>query len=172
MRQFLTSIEASLKSENWLAALSTTLTIPDMAGWAQYPQLRSGERYKLWFTENLAARYTMPITEPEMAQAVLLSEDDCWAFRCSFLHQGLDDLTGHASRKKLDRFAFCTTGNHCNRIEGILVLDIETFCREFMQSAESWLDRHEADADIGNRLKSMLQVHTGPFMPVYGIGVG
>jgi len=37
MKQLITSIESSIKNENWHAAILVALTLPDIAGKIEYP---------------------------------------------------------------------------------------------------------------------------------------
>lgn len=156
MRQFLISIQSSLESQNWLAALTMTLTLPDMAGWAQYPKLAAGERYRRWFNENLRRYYTHNEVE-------FLSASDCWALRCSFLHSGQDDVSDERARRDLARFCFSVTGSHLNRFHDVLQLDVRDFCGEFLRAAQEWLAQIEADELTAVRLNSMLYVRTEGF---------
>lgn len=156
MRQFLTSIQSSLDNQNWLAALSMTLTLPDMAGWAQYPSLAPGARYQRWFNENMGRFYMRPGDE-------CLSGRDCWALRCSFLHSGQDDISGERARRDLARFVFSVTGSHRIRYNDILQLDLLTFCGDFLQATCEWLDQNGGDEATTTRLNTMLHVRTEGF---------
>lgn len=168
MHQFVESIQISIASRNWLAALSTTLTVPDMAGWAQFPELKSGARYKKWFNENLAEIYKRKIPGFEHT---FLTAEDCWALRCSFLHSGQDDLTGESTKSQLERFVFSVTDSHCLHVNGALLLNVRAFCTEIVAATEVWLDRCRTDEATMQRLASMLMVRTGPFNIAPGICV-
>ena len=45
-------IEKALSHDLYFAALNLALTLPDICGKAEYPNLRTGERYKKWYDEN------------------------------------------------------------------------------------------------------------------------
>lgn len=169
LRQFIKSIQVSLESGNWIAALSTALTIPDMAGWAQFPDKTAGARYKLWFNQNLADKYQQNIGGHEVT---FLNAEDCWALRCSFLHSGQDDITGQGARQYLARFVFGVVGTHLIRVDDVLQLDVQRFCEEFVEATEAWLEQHRGDADITGRLDSMLTVRAAPFEIAPGIHIG
>lgn len=165
MRQFLTSIQSSLDTQNWLAALSTTLTLPDMAGWAHYPDLGTGARYRRWFDDNIA-RYYASESGP-----VFLNSSDCWALRCSFLHSGQDDVSGERARRDLARFVFSVTGSHRIRVNNVLQLDVRRFCQEFIQATNEWLAQHGTEKSISSRLNTMLLVRTTAFEMWPGVRV-
>ena len=59
MERFATSIESSLNSQNWFAALFMALALPDICAALEEPNRPVGERYKDWFK-----RYLQPAYDP------------------------------------------------------------------------------------------------------------
>ena len=59
-------IEKALSHDLYFAALNLALTLPDICGKAEYPDLRTGERYKKWYDENVGVTEKPPkCTEDE-----------------------------------------------------------------------------------------------------------
>jgi len=111
MRSFLESIQLSLETKNWYAALAVALTIPDICGSIANPKEHSGPRYKQWCQKYLTPRYTLPMPTGE---TVFLSAEDTYALRCAYLHEGADDVSRQRARQVLDRIGFSSGGAHCN----------------------------------------------------------
>ena len=99
MKIFLEGINLSLETSNWISALSMSLTIPDIAGKIEYPMIMGKKRYIDWFDKYVAHKYTVQ-------NKVFLSGRDCYALRCSFLHQGISDISHQDIKDALDHFKF------------------------------------------------------------------
>ena len=82
MEKILQSIENSLKNQNWYSALVLSLIIPDICGKFEDNDKSSSQRYPEWFEKYLGKKYDG-----------YLSGSDCYALRCSFLHEGLNKIT-------------------------------------------------------------------------------
>jgi hypothetical protein len=80
---FTNAIRKSLKEENWYAALSVALTLPDICGKLQNPDLGSSRRYVMWFNDYLKPMYTGKVG-PDRIEHVFLSGEDAYALRCSY----------------------------------------------------------------------------------------
>ena len=62
-------IEKALSHDLYFAALNLALTLPDICGKAEYPDLRTGERYKKWYDEIVGVTEKPPKrTEDESAE--------------------------------------------------------------------------------------------------------
>ena len=62
-------IEKALNHDLYFAALNLALTLPDICGKAEHPDLRTGERYKKWYDEIVGVTEKPPKCtedEPEM----------------------------------------------------------------------------------------------------------
>ena len=90
--RYLDSIIKSLESKNWYAALFTALAIPDICGDLEQPSEKSSRvRYVNWYNKYMLPQYS--VTMPSLREPhVFLSGDDCYALRCSLLHQGTGDI--------------------------------------------------------------------------------
>lgn len=95
MEKILQSIEYALQNENWYAAITVALIIPDICGKFEDSKKSSSKRYPEWFEKHLSQKYKG-----------YLSGNDCYALRCSFLHEGSDEITHQRVREVLDYFVF------------------------------------------------------------------
>ena len=103
-----------------------------------------------------------------------LSGEDCYAFRCSLLHEGKDDITGQPARKILERFVFMTDGPHCNyssgnyvngkRVETFLQLRVDRFCSDICVSAEQWLKDVSKDKTMLEKLNNTIKIYEPGFV--------
>jgi hypothetical protein len=121
MERFLTSIERSIATENWYAAITLALTMPDICGWLEDQSKGSRQRYTEWFDKYLLQKYKKVIVGSDIT---FLTGGDCYALRCSFLHEGAEDITRQRAREVLSRIIFDFTGSHCAKINEVLLLDV------------------------------------------------
>ncbi|MBK7391083.1 MAG: hypothetical protein IPI23_19035 [Bacteroidetes bacterium] len=76
MIDYIKQIRIGIEKDLTLLALASSLTLPDILGGIQTGKQASKESYLKWYSENM-----MPIF-PD------LTAEECWDFRCRFLHQG------------------------------------------------------------------------------------
>ncbi|MBA7504750.1 hypothetical protein ES706_03404 [subsurface metagenome] len=105
MKQLIDSVESSIKAENWYAALILTLTLPDIAGKIDNPNSASNSRYAAWFDKYVGEKYKAKIGADKV-EHIFLSGNDCYALRCSFLHEGKSEIVHQRARNVLDDFEF------------------------------------------------------------------
>lgn len=178
MEQFLSSIEKSIETENWVTAIFASLSIPDICGGAENKIKGNGARYRDWFNRYMRSRYAPDnLYEsvlafcphslehvPQEAIDVLKSQpvsvtftaEDCWALRNACLHEGRDE-------EKLKKFKITIPdlGNHIvhlNRDDGITQLDAKVLCEDIVNAARKWLDDIKGDAEISGRVLTMMHV--------------
>ena len=170
MQRFTSAIRTSIQSENWYAAIFLALTMPDICSKLETPTSgSSGPRYKAWFDKFLAGTYTSNIMGRE---SIFMTSGDCWALRCSLLHEGSDDIGQQNARETLARFHFTTLGSHRIRIDNVLVLNTANFCEEMCQAVESWLIAVATKPEVQERIATMIEVKTGAFSPSFGVRLG
>jgi hypothetical protein len=159
LEEFVRSIELALAADNWHAALVVALALPDMAGFVEDPSAASGTRYSEWFDSYVGDRY-------KSSWHTFLSGSDCYALRCSLLHEGRDETAHQRARDALDRFQFLAPMGwniHCNQAGTKLQLQVDIFCRDICHGVRSWLMSIPASDVRQTRLSAMLQIQTsGP----------
>lgn len=161
MERFFTSIEKAIGADDFYGALSTALTIPDIAGKLESPDAGVGARYKEWYRTWLQATYTG--TGHAVGGHVFLSDEDCYGLRCSYLHAGGGELE-HKAKHTLERFHFIERPKwgSAHRIQnnGVLLLQVDIFCLEMVEAGRRWFKwARENRPDIVQRMDSLLIIH-------------
>lgn len=134
MRDLLFQIKKGLFSNLYYLSFLGALVIPDICGAVDSENGQaSKEGYVNWFDKYVAPGY----------QGFLTGED-CYYFRCSFLHQEV--LLGPKSQFARILFverAAIDSVLHCNLIEGAIHIDIRVFCQDIIRGVEKWLEERE-----------------------------
>jgi hypothetical protein len=164
MNNLLKALQISLQNKNWYAALFLALALPDICSKLENSSsMDSQKRYIEWFNKYLSAEYIHEIG-PDRTNHVFLTGEDCYALRCSYLHEGVDIIGHQRCQKVLHDFIFIGTPNsHRNYIERgsgqhTLQLSVEKFCQEMAVSVETWLHDVSEDQDTQNRISKMLKI--------------
>ena len=162
MKRFSDSIKYAVNSKNWLGALSLSLTMPDICGRLENPTLKSGARYVPWFEKWVQPKYSHRIG-PDRRLCIFMTGEDCYALRCSYLHEGGDDISTQKIRKAIDSFHFIAPRNgmmiHCNKSNDKLQLQVDIFSLDIADAVERWSDSVKENTDIQERIKSLIVVH-------------
>ena len=163
MKRFLRSVEIALNAGDWYGALSTALTLPDMCGRIEAPGAETKARYIDWFSRYLLPHYTRSIG-PDRRPHVFLHGEDCYALRCSYLHEGGGTITEHKARRALNSFHFVTPPGggsiiHLNQHDAVLQLQVDIFCREMCAAVEHWLSDVGDDPVMTQRFGNLLEIH-------------
>jgi hypothetical protein len=169
MKDLIESVRRSIQNKNWYGALTLTLILPDISGKIEYPGDSSGERYSRWFDKYVKLRYTSEVGATHQIN-VFLNGSDCYALRCSYLHEGISDISFQRSRDVLDDFQFVVPPEgwmiHCNKSNNKLQLQVDIFCTEIIDSIEIWLNDIEDDkvkmVEINNLLKITIITQAAP----------
>lgn len=155
MQNIIDSVRQAVKNKNFYAALFVSLALPDICA-----ALESGKtnqiKYAEWFEKNLP-QYTG-----------YLSGNDCYALRCSLLHQGRDDITEQKAREVLEHYVFLISGSHCNLVKdcffdgvkkSFLQLNVQSFCNDICIAVEDWLGKVISNPIIAERIKGTIEIH-------------
>jgi hypothetical protein len=155
MQNIINSIREAIKNRNWYAALIVSLTLPDICVTLTDGKT-NGDKYAEWFENNLS-QYNG-----------YLSGNDCFALRCSLLHQGKDDISDQRKRKVLEHYVFLTSGSHCNLIrdcffngikKSFLQLNVGNFCGDICNAAQVYLDKIASDPSAVKRIRETIEIH-------------
>ena len=162
MNRFTDSIRKSLKAEDWYGALSTALTLPDVCGRLEDPTLGSKVRYVKWFKKWIQPQYTKEVGANKQEHTFLRGED-CYALRCSYLHEGGGNIEDQKAKIALENFHFITppkSGSvHCNQSDNMLQLQVDIFCQQIADAIDTWSESVSEDQDIQSRIKNLLIIH-------------
>ena len=163
MDNYLNAVETSLKCENWHAALFVALAIPDICGALEYPEISSKVRYINWYNKYLLSKYSSHIGANHTPH-IFLSGLDCYAFRCSLLHEGTGDIERNRTRTVLERIHFnepsADGGSmHCNQMNRVLQLQVDVFCKDIIGATRQWLLDVKNDGNIQAQMASLLKIY-------------
>ncbi len=101
-----------------------------------------------------------------------MTAGDCWALRCSLLHEGTDDVGEQRARETVARFRFTTLGSHRIKVEDVLVLDTACFCEEVCTAVEAWSKDVSTIPDVQRRIAGMVTIEHAAFSPHPGVRIG
>ena len=162
MDELLIQIESSLNNGEFYLALFVSLTMPDICGALSSENGKaSGVKYKGWFDKYVAKKY-----------GENLDGGNCYAFRCSVLHQG------KVAHKKLgySKILFADPNSasdiimHNNILNDALNVDIRQFCQDIVEGVRAWLEDIVSDEFFNANYKHFLQRYEGG-LPPYISGV-
>lgn len=158
MDDIIKSIKTALSNKNWYVALFTCLVMPDICGKIEFPYLSSSKRFVQWFNKYLLEKYTSRVGAKRI-EHIFLSGEDCYALRCSLLHEGKDDITDQRIRKALDNFHFNIPSEnfiHLNQVNSTLQIRVDIFCNDVINALEKWLN--DINDDKKKRLDEVLKI--------------
>lgn len=91
INKLIEQIESAIANKLYIVAINTALILPDMCGKAEYPSLRTKDRYTRWCSE-----YLQPITNKKSNEynkdLLDLTPGAIYDLRCSMLHAGAQKL--------------------------------------------------------------------------------
>ncbi|MGJ7910466.1 hypothetical protein [Neobacillus sp. LXY-1] len=161
MEDLFNEIERGLDARVYHLSLGIALCIPDICAALQSDDGKtSGKKYKEWYNKYVGDK-------------IMMTADDCYYFRCSFLHQG---STQHekSSYKKVIFVEPSSNVFHNNVINDVLNIDVRIFCKDMIKSGRDWLkDVKDNKNFIRNHESSFKRYPNGlaPYIvgiPVYG----
>ena len=155
MRQFIQAIEISLNTQNWYSALALSLTLPDICGKIDYPNLHSRSRYSKWFDMYVGEDYKMTL---EGETITFLTGNDCYALRCSYLHEGSNNVSEQTAREIITEkfvlmFSQGINFHKCSN-RGKIVLFLPDFCKDIAEGVLKWINVIENEIDEIRRIKN------------------
>jgi hypothetical protein len=182
MRDLIASIEQSLKTENWYGALAVALTVPDVCSSLESTDKKSkvGPRYAKWFDTYVGPRYAFSDEYLELLRRggvdlkalgpAWLTGKDCYALRCSVLHNSSGDTAAQPAHEILERFMFRPTMGHSSRhskgkgpegrpLPETLTVGVRPFCEDIVAGACAWLESVGNNASVQGRIAAMLVIH-------------
>lgn len=138
MESYINEIRKALEVGLYHLGLSATLVLPDICGAMQSNNgLANNYKYKKWFNKYVAKKYRGTLTAEE-----------CYNFRCSFLHQG---STQHF-KSEYSRILFVVPNGqyilHGNIINDALNLDVMIFCEDVLCGVEQWLENQKENPNF------------------------
>jgi hypothetical protein len=159
LHRYLADIHHAMNAGAFYSALALSVAIPDICGGIEYPdEKKVAKRYQDWFDQCCY-----------MLQSYLTAAD-CYAIRCSYLHQGIDEFGGSsASAARLTHIDF-TVGKAAGgwslsflpseqglRAKGAVRIPVEDFCRDMTTSANTWWKSRSSDPRVTSALARLIE---------------
>jgi hypothetical protein len=142
IKTYVNSVRQAITEENWYCALALTLALPDICGSIEHPTKGSKERFVAWYDQYVAPKFQEVFSEG--VGNLLLSGSDCYALRCSFLHNGSEDITSQHARKVLEKFYFIKPlmqwSFNTRARKKMLIVQVDRFCLLVCNSVDSWMN--------------------------------
>lgn len=158
MEELLKQIELALQAGLYWVALQSTLTIPDICGKIDYPNIRVGKRYIKWYDTNVKQ------------SSDFMTGKDCYGYRCTIIHEGKSKPTN----SKFNRIMFLEPNSqiqgHNNIIDDALWIDINIFCNNIICACKKWLIEKESDPNYIKIKDDIVGYHPNG-IPPYIVGL-
>lgn len=159
LEAILNEVEKAIASEHYYAALSVTLSLPEICARMEQNDRTKGKSKKLytdWFRDNVKEKY----------RNYNLTGDDCYYLRCGVAHNG------RFSNRNLgyERIVFTLPdgkGNvfHNNIMKHTLNLDLVQFCTDVLDATRQWLEQNKDNDTVKKHLEDMVSVRSGGLSP-------
>ena len=98
--EILRDVHRSVQAGHTYSALALALTLPEICGYIEYPQLGGqgdvGEHYRRWCDE--------------WARMLVVDGANCYALRCAYPHNGVDEFSGRSAQNASFRRMQFTAG--------------------------------------------------------------
>lgn len=162
------AVESALQQENWYAALSLSLTLPDICSKIDEPDAHTSKRFPRWVNKYFSPKYTrlMPDYSPERGsfreEHVFLSGKDFYALRCAVLHEGSDSIVNQSAQEALESFTFVAPLPglfvHCNQSHKRLQLQVDNFCADVCEAVRVWAAQMPGDSVQYQRMNGLMKI--------------
>lgn len=173
MDHLIGAVEKAIDEQNWYAALSLALTLPDICAKMEAPTQGSAKRYAAWANIHFAPKYTHRIGADRI-EHIFLSGNDLYALRCAVLHEGSDDIIQQRARESLEKFHIIAPPEggmlHCNQLGTMLQLQVDVLCQDICMSVRQWLDSIDDQSELQQRISGLMKIH--PYKAGEGISFG
>lgn len=178
VREIIESVRDAVGKECWIPALATALTLPDIMGQVEFPEMvfksgkrKVGDQYMAWFAKHIERHFTdtQGWDEDDNSINPYFTTDMCWQLRCTVLHQGNDGIKHEFNFENEEdseyRYTFELRANACNSFGATwpsprpgekrhktvhVCVDVGTLCSVLCDEAERFLASSDDDfSDAG-----------------------
>lgn len=174
VQSIIDSVREAIDKECWIPALATALTLPDIMGQVEFPEMvfksgkrKAGEQYRTWFHEHVEHWFADEHGWNEDGKPLnpYFTADMCYQLRCLLLHQGNDDIKhdfNFESEKDSEHtFEFELRVNACDSYGSIwpspqsgeklhktihVCVDVGNLCIRLCEEVQSFLASYPDDA--------------------------
>lgn len=156
MIDYLDQVDTASGAGLYYLALGAALTIPDVCAALAAPDGKStGAGYAAWFEQNIAGLYGGHLTG-----------DQCYAFRCAFLHQAATG--GHPKGYVRVIFLEPATSSgmmHNNLMGDVLNIDVGIFCGQMTSAARTWMGARAGTEPYETNSQKLVRRHPNGIAP-------
>jgi hypothetical protein len=155
MQEIIDSIRKNLRDGNYYAALFMAIILPSICGALESDNGEDTKaKYIDWYNRYI--------------DDLMLKGEDCYALRCSLLHQGRTTHRSSSFARVLFTYPSPSrTTFHNNFTEGGLNLDIPLFCESVLRAVEKWQAEVENTANYQRNIANTIRLYPnglGPYM--------
>ena len=191
VQQIIDSVRDATAKMCWIPALITALTVPDILGQVEFPEMvykrgnrNVGRQYRAWFKRHVEHRYAdeTGFDEKLNAKNPYFTAKMCYALRCSMLHQGSDDIDFEYRFEDDDdagySYVFELRANACDSYGAIwpslqegekthktihVCIDVKTLCDAICDEGEKYINDAPEDSfgSIGFNLVDVTRIIPG-----------
>ena len=157
--RYLGDILRALEARVFYSALALAVTIPDICGAIEFPnETKMGKRYRDWFSQPWCGMLHS-----------YLGAADCWAIRCSYLHNGSGEFEGNSAAYAdlshiqftvgKDRGVWSSTymASSVPEAKGAVRIPVESFCHDMATSADAWRNCRSDNPSVIGALAQLLE---------------
>jgi hypothetical protein len=153
MQDIVDSIRKNLRDRNYYTALFMAIMLPSICGALESD---NGEdtrtKYIGWYNRYI--------------DDLMLKGEDCYALRCSLLHQGRTTHRSSSFSRVLFTYPHPSgTTLHNNSIDGALNLDIPLFCERVLRAVERWQTEVENTENYQRNIADTIRLYPNGFAP-------
>ncbi|MFZ2152792.1 MAG: hypothetical protein WAV41_01910 [Microgenomates group bacterium] len=162
MIELINATRTAIVDQNYYLTLFICLTMPDIAGKIEYPNIDGRNHYIKWFNENVADKYIIN-------NKISLTGNDCYALRCSMLHEGVTNTEPQPSHELFKKFVFGNFESHKNCFfdcnfngviwDAVIQLSVRQFCLDMCDSAQIWLERAIVDDEKKQKIDDLVIIY-------------
>ncbi len=159
MQDIIDSIRKSLRDGNYYAALFMTIILPSICGALESDDGKDTRaKYIGWYNRYI--------------DDLMLKGEDCYALRCSLLHQGRTTLRSSSFSRVLFTYPQPSgTMIHNNVMGGVLNLDIPLLCERIVRAVERWQTEVENTANYQRNIADTIRQYPNGFAFIGGLPV-
>lgn len=175
VREKINDVHIALQAGAHLSALALALTLPDICGKVEYPELNGKLAYIGWFD-----RYALELFESSaeshpnnkpIDERLQFDGKACYSLRCAFLHAGEAQIQNDKLKVDIDQFELCISST----VEGIYVecygcrksdshvslamrLDIRLLCKRLCDAAQTYYEQFAHKTALNDHYVKILNI--------------
>ncbi len=164
MIDYIKQIRTGIEKDLSFLALASSLTLPDILGGIQTGKQASKESFINWYRENM-----IPIF-PD------LTAEECWDFRCKFLHQGqttsrTENYYTHIAFSESKNISINVRSSKVGSNPGPKFIDVYKFVNSMCDCSLKWIEVNQCNEEIKFRINKCVKRHSEGYLPLMNVPV-